>query len=447
MDPESKSEKRRRSEGRSGAGVPEAGSQRRPGSHDPEGNRRAVLDAARRLFGAHGYRGVGVRAIAAEAGVTPGLVMAYFGTKDGLFGAAVAGGAGVGTDVLAAAAGAGPGAGPGDVPGVLARAYLDRWDRLPADDPWPALIRSAVSHPPSAEMLRTILDRQVGEPLAQVIGTGAEADVRASMIRSVLFGVIMERYVFAHEPAASVPTAELAPALTEVLAAAFGGPPGAPSRSDSTAGEPVAGASVPGDPAAGASVPGASWAGRPAAGDASGRALPRPVPSAGPPPAAPHAGAGAPAPERTAGTPRSLFALLNDCAARHQLAVGRALRAHGVSLAAYDVLAALREAGAPYRMTMGEVAAAGAVRAGGLTQQADRLAEAGLIRRERDSGDRRIVRLCLTAQGLELTGRVAEVRAAQERELLAGMAPGDRRQLTELLGSLGKTLGAGGQEQ
>ncbi|WP_234316942.1 TetR/AcrR family transcriptional regulator, partial [Streptomyces sp. NRRL S-15] len=75
------------------------------------------------MFGAHGYKGVGVRAIAAEAGVTPGLVMAYFGTKDGLFCEAVGSGAGVTGDVLGADA-------TGDLPAALARAYLERWDRL-----------------------------------------------------------------------------------------------------------------------------------------------------------------------------------------------------------------------------------------------------------------------------------------------------------------------------
>lgn len=44
------------------------------------------------------------------------------------------------------------------------------------------------------------------------------------MIRSVLFGVIMERYLFAHEPARSVPTADLEPLLADVLAAAIGTP-------------------------------------------------------------------------------------------------------------------------------------------------------------------------------------------------------------------------------
>ncbi|WP_432102642.1 TetR family transcriptional regulator [Streptomyces sp. bgisy091] len=403
--------RRRGAEDDQGAMPSGVAAQRRPGSHDPEGNRRAVLDAARRLFGAHGFKGVGVRAIAAEAGVTPGLVMAYFGTKDGLFRAAVGNGAGVGRDVLAAADGE-----AAELPAALARAYLDRWDRLPGDDPWPALIRSAVGHPPSAELLRTILDTQVGEPLARVLGAGEGADVRTAMIRSVLFGVIMERYVFAHEPAASVPTAELATALTDVLATAFGG-----TRPGSGQGEP------------GPTEPGHEHPGPASARTAAGQEAP---------------GHEASAPEPSdAGAPGSLFALLDDCAARHQLVVGRAVRAYGISLPAYGVLATLREAGAPYRLTMGEVASAGTSRVGGLTQQADRLAEAGLIRRERDTGDRRIIRLCLTPEGLDLVERVAAVRSERERELLAGLGHADRRRLTALLGTLSHTLGAGGREQ
>ncbi|MEU0372258.1 TetR family transcriptional regulator [Streptomyces sp. NPDC006283] len=374
-------------------------SKRRPGSHDPEGNRRAVLDAARRLFGAHGYTGVGVRAVAAEAGVTPGLVMAYFGTKDGLFRAAVGSGSGVSEDVLATAA-----QDPGDVPGALARAYLDRWDRLPEDDPWPALIRSALDHPSSAELLRTILEKQVGEPLAQLLGDTPGADVRVALVRSVLFGVIMERYLFAHEPAASVPTAELAPALAEVLGCAFGG--------DTTRGRP------PGDTAA---------VGPGAVPPAPSPAVPAPAP---------------PAPGAPGDSPSALLARLDEVSRRHQALIGATLQAYGVSLAAYEVLAVLRDAGEPYRRTMGEVAAGTAVRAGGLTQHADRLEAAGLIRRERDHTDRRIVRLRLTPEGLALTGRVATARAAREQELLAPLGPADRRRLASLLGTVGTALGA-----
>lgn len=394
---------------------------RRPGTRDPEGNRQAVLDAARKLFGAHGYTGVGVRAIAAEAGVTPGLVMAYFGTKDGLFREMVGGGAGVSREVLDAAA-----EDEGDLPAALARAYLDRWDRLPADDPWTALIRSAVGHPPSADMLRTILEKQVGEPLARLLGDSPGADVRAALIRSILFGVVMERYLFAHEPAASVPTDELAPALTEVLTTAFG--------------DALGGGRTAHSPAQGAGISG-SW-GSSVGTSSSGSSSGGPVDS-GQEPAVRHE-RGRPGVDDS---PASLLARLNDCALRHQTLMGRVVRPFGISLSACDVLTTLHDAGHPYRLTMGEVAAAGVIRAGGLTQQADRMEAAGLIRRERDTGDRRVVRLSLTPEGIELAGRVGAVRSAQEQELLAGMSGVDRRRLGTLLDALGRTLGAGEPER
>ncbi|MFS0691560.1 TetR family transcriptional regulator [Streptomyces nitrosporeus] len=412
MDAEDKSRRGETAHGRDGsAPARPAPGARRPGSHDPEGNRRAVLDAARRLFGARGYQGASVRAIAAEAGVTPGLVMAYFGTKDGLFREAVAGGTGLSDDLAAGGAAA--------LPDALARGYLERWDRLPPDDPWPALIRSALSHPPSAGLLRTILEKQVGEPLGRILGDVAGADVRAGLVRSILFGVIMERYVFAHEPAASLPAERLRPALAEVLATAFGD-----AVADAV---PEAATDAPPDAAAraGADVAAADAG----SGAASGSG---PVTRAG------RGAPGEPRPDAPAG--ESVLGLLDACARSHRELVDRTVRAHGLSPSAYEVLATLRAAGAPYRLPMGEVAAAGTVRAGGLTQHADRLEAAGLLRRERDAGDRRVVRLCLTPKGLGLAARVFEARAALERDLLGRLAPGDRRRLTGLLGGLGATL-------
>lgn len=64
-----------------------------------------MLSAARRLFAAQGYDAVSIRAIAAEAGVTAGLVMSYFGTKDALFREVVGGGAGIGSEVTGQAVG------------------------------------------------------------------------------------------------------------------------------------------------------------------------------------------------------------------------------------------------------------------------------------------------------------------------------------------------------
>lgn len=52
---------------------------------DPDLTARArIRDAAIVLFGRHGYEGAGVRAIAAEAAVSPALVIHHFGSKEGL---------------------------------------------------------------------------------------------------------------------------------------------------------------------------------------------------------------------------------------------------------------------------------------------------------------------------------------------------------------------------
>src|SRR5688572_6791719 len=52
-------------------------------------SRQRILDAARALFREHGYGGTTVRAVAAEAGVDPAMVFYFFGTKQGLFAAAI----------------------------------------------------------------------------------------------------------------------------------------------------------------------------------------------------------------------------------------------------------------------------------------------------------------------------------------------------------------------
>lgn len=47
--------------------------------------RAAIGEAAKSLFGRHGYSGTSVRAVAAEAGADSSLVIRYFGSKEGLF--------------------------------------------------------------------------------------------------------------------------------------------------------------------------------------------------------------------------------------------------------------------------------------------------------------------------------------------------------------------------
>jgi DNA-binding MarR family transcriptional regulator len=384
-------------------------------TRDPERNRRAVLSAARRLFAAQGYDAVSIRAIAAEAGVTAGLVMSYFGTKDGLFREVVGGGAGIGTDVTGQA-----GAGPERLAQALAHAYLERWDRLPLDDPWPALIRSALTHPPSAAMLREVLEKQVSAPLSRLFQGSATADVSAALVRSILFGVIMERYLFAHEPARSVPAADLEPALAAVLAVALQDLPAAAPPPPPDAEAPQ-GADTGAHPGAGAA----------ADVDAVARIL-------------------AEWREQLPGTDVSalaVFGRLHRCFLRYQAQIGRVVDRRDISFAAFDVLTALRRAGAPYRRTAGELAASSLVSTGGITLRAGRLEEAGLIVRERDEDDRRIVYLRLTDAGLALIDGLVDEHFANELDMLAGLVPAERRRLEALLERLERSLEASGQRQ
>jgi AcrR family transcriptional regulator len=92
-------------------------------SQHVEATRRAVLDAARRAFGAKGYAQASVDEIAAAAGVTKGAVYHHFSGKEALFRAVHAE---VEMDAMARVAAAeDPSARPIDAMTVQLNAYLD----------------------------------------------------------------------------------------------------------------------------------------------------------------------------------------------------------------------------------------------------------------------------------------------------------------------------------
>jgi TetR/AcrR family transcriptional repressor of mexJK operon len=60
-----------------------------PGRPKDLGKRAAILDVAKRLFTRHGFDGVSMDQIAADAGVSKLTVYSHFGDKDSLFSAAI----------------------------------------------------------------------------------------------------------------------------------------------------------------------------------------------------------------------------------------------------------------------------------------------------------------------------------------------------------------------
>jgi DNA-binding MarR family transcriptional regulator len=114
--------------------------------------------------------------------------------------------------------------------------------------------------------------------------------------------------------------------------------------------------------------------------------------------------------------------------------------ASGLEPGWYDVLAALRRAGPPYRLRPTDFAATLMLTTSGTTKRLDRLEAAGYITREPDPGDRRGVLITLTPQGRKLIDTAAAKHLANERRILSGLSATEQRQLASLLRKLSITL-------
>ena len=101
----------------------------------------------------------------------------------------------------------------------------------------------------------------------------------------------------------------------------------------------------------------------------------------------------------------------------------RSLAAAGneVTLPQYRALVVLAAAGP---QGMAELAAALAVNPSTATRLCDRLVRKGLVRRHRQAGDRRLVRIALTAAGRDLVAEVTRRRRAELARLLGALPPG-----------------------
>ncbi|ACU69073.1 transcriptional regulator, MarR family [Catenulispora acidiphila DSM 44928] len=102
----------------------------------------------------------------------------------------------------------------------------------------------------------------------------------------------------------------------------------------------------------------------------------------------------------------------------------------------FDVLSALRRAGAPYQLTPSKLLTQTLVTSGTMTNRIDRLAAKDLVKRLPDPGDRRGVLVQLSDTGRERVDGAFEGLLAQERELLGGLSAGDRTTLAALLRTL-----------
>ena len=175
------------------------------------------MAAARSHFAGAGYDRATIRGIARDAEVDPALVLHYFGSKEGIFLAAV--------DFPIDPAEALP---PLLAPGLdglgarLVGLFLEIWDS-PSGSPLLGVIRSVVSSERAAEVLRDFVSREVLGRLAEALELD-QPQLRASLAASQLIGLAMLRYVVKLQPLASATPEELAAWLGPTLQRYFTDP-------------------------------------------------------------------------------------------------------------------------------------------------------------------------------------------------------------------------------
>jgi AcrR family transcriptional regulator len=173
---------------------------RRPG---PSATRAEILASARRQFAEKGYERASLRAIADGAHVDQRLVTHFFGSKHGIFLAAME--LPIDPSALVAEVAA---AGLEGMGARLARRWVAIWDSAEGRH-LVGVLRAAVSNERAARMMREVFVHLVLRQLVRTLNFD-QPDRRASQVASQLFGLVLVRYIVRLEPVASMTPEEIA---------------------------------------------------------------------------------------------------------------------------------------------------------------------------------------------------------------------------------------------
>jgi AcrR family transcriptional regulator len=176
-------------------------------SRNADATRAGILSAARERFAAEGYDRTTLRAVAADVGVDPAMVIRYFGSKQDLFAAAA--------DFTLAVPDL-TGVAPEELGAAILPGFLDIWDH---DSTFLALLRTAMTSEAAAARLREMFAAQAAPRLAAV--TPDHADERAGLLGAFLIGIATTRTILAMPRIAAMTPAQLtgwaAPVIRQIL--------------------------------------------------------------------------------------------------------------------------------------------------------------------------------------------------------------------------------------
>ncbi|NEW27459.1 TetR/AcrR family transcriptional regulator [Nocardia cyriacigeorgica] len=162
-----------------------------------EETKAVILAVARERFAADGYDRATIRAIAADAGIDPAMVMRYYGNKERLFAAAVE------FDLELPDLSAVPRERLGAT--VVAH-FLERWER---DEALLILLRAGVTNESAAERMRSIFAAQLAPVIARAVDDPRQVPLRAGLAASQILGMALGRFVLAFPPLAAMTRQEI----------------------------------------------------------------------------------------------------------------------------------------------------------------------------------------------------------------------------------------------
>lgn len=190
---------------------------RRPGRRTGDsGTREQILTTALEMFADRGYDATSVRAIARQAGVDPGLVRHFFGSKQKLFTTAVVDRSDVAHQMVDALAG------PADHLGErLVRAYFTLWESEETGPVLQTLFRSAVSNEDLAPLF---VETMVASLRGRAVDPATVARIsRIPLAAPQILGVAVCRYVLRIPALVDVPLDDLVARLAPVVQQDLGG--------------------------------------------------------------------------------------------------------------------------------------------------------------------------------------------------------------------------------
>lgn len=163
-----------------------------------DATRTAILAAARERFASDGYERATIRAIAKDARIDPSMVMRYYGSKEGLFGAVLD------VDLHMPDPRGLP---RQDVGEVLVGHFLTLWEEH--TDALTAMLRVGVANPAGAERLQGIVRNQLLPVARHTCPDPEQAPARAGLIASQMLGMALARYVLKFPPAVALAREEV----------------------------------------------------------------------------------------------------------------------------------------------------------------------------------------------------------------------------------------------